>query len=223
MANDIRFPTSLLWMTPFIPNHTGILIGSMQPFPPTISQLPPPVTTGGGNYEHKSEISEQPESETLTVVIEPEIIEPEVYEIDDNISKIIEDIPEAEEIVETIELEHPSDEIDSEVRPIEVDDAQKKDTSHIITKLVSTDYQCAPDDFYIGINSNNSINVTLPLNPKDGAMLIIKSETKSLTNNKKITIVTADDSVIDGNKSYFIRKQYGVARLVYHGSDWYSV
>lgn len=220
MTNDLQFSPSLLWMTPFIPNQTSMLLATLKPFPSTISEIPPPVIPGGANYEYKPELfkpiepevklelSEQTEPEVPTVIIEPEVSAPS-----DNLSTI-ENIPEAEELVESTE---PQD------SPAEYDETQKKDIVSASTKLVSTDYHCATDDFYVGVNSNNPTKITLPLNPKDGAMMIIKAEMQSLHSNKKITIVTDDGSTIDGNARYFITKPYGVARLMYRDGNWYSV
>ena len=220
MTNDLQFSPSLLWMTPFIPNQTGMLLATLKPFPTTISSIPPPVITGGVNYEYKPEVqpelSEQTESETSDVVIEPE-----VSKTVDNLSIIIEDIIEAEELVEPIDSQETSSELN-----IEVNDAryeQKKDIVATSTKLVSADYQCITDDFYVGVNSNSATKITLPLNPKDGTMIIIKAEMQSLHSNKKVTIMTGDDSVIDGSSRYFISKPYGVARLMYRDGNWYSV
>jgi hypothetical protein len=220
MTNDLQFSPSLLWMTPFIPNQTGMLLATLKPFPSTILQIPPPVIPGGGNYAHNLELLEQPEPETQSEI--PDIvIEPEVSKTVDNLSVIIEDILEAEELVDTIESQDPPFEFDDESN--DTDNEQNKDALATSTKLVSTDYQCATDDFYVGVNSNNATKITLPLNPKDGTIMIIKAEMQSLHSNKKITIVTADDSVIDGSARYFISKPYGVARLLHRGGNWYSV
>lgn len=168
--------------------------------------------------EIQSELSEHTESETPTIVTEPE-----VSTTNDNLSMIIEEVPEAEVAEELIESQDPLSETILKTKPNDADIEQKKDVVSTSTKLVSADYQCDTDDFYVGVNSNNPTKITLPLNPKDGAMMVIKAEMQSLHSNKKITIVTGDDSFIDGSTRYFISKPYGVARLMYRDGNWYGV
>ena len=91
------------------------------------------------------------------------------------------------------------------------------------TTLVSADYSCTNDDYYVGVKSTKPITITLPLNPTNGMMIIIKAEMPAPISSKKITITTNDGSLIDDNMNYTITAAHGVVRLIYRGGNWHGI
>ena len=91
------------------------------------------------------------------------------------------------------------------------------------TTLVSEDYSCTNDDYYIGVKSTGPTTITLPLNPTDGMMIIIKAEMPSPISGKKITITSGDGSLIDDDVNYTITAAHGVVRLIYRGGNWHGI
>lgn len=91
------------------------------------------------------------------------------------------------------------------------------------TTLVSEDYSCTNDDYYVGVKSTKPTAITLPLNPTNGMTIIIKAEMPAPISGKKITITTNDGSLIDDDVNYTIATAHGVVRLIYRGGNWHGI
>lgn len=91
------------------------------------------------------------------------------------------------------------------------------------TILVSQDYTATLDDCYIGVNSSGPTVITLPTDCDDGHEVIIKAEMGPPIGNRKITIITDDDSTIDDEEDYIIEVPYQTVKLVCRGGDWWIV
>jgi len=90
--------------------------------------------------------------------------------------------------------------------------------------LVYQDYTATMDDYYIGVNSDGPVTVTLPPNPSGCDEIIIKAEMGPPLGNRKITITTSDGSFIDGETQYIIEVPWQAVHLIYSGSsNWYII
>jgi hypothetical protein len=90
-------------------------------------------------------------------------------------------------------------------------------------RLVSEDYTATCDDYYIGVNSTGPVTITLPDTCTDCCQLIIKAEMGPPLGNRKITIVTPDDSLIDGLEEYVIEVPYQSVKLICRGDNWWII
>lgn len=92
------------------------------------------------------------------------------------------------------------------------------------TVLISEDFTATnPSDYYIGVNSAGSVTVTLPITPADGYIIIVKAEMGPPLGNRKVTIVTADGSLIDGVVSYVLKTHYECVRVLFRGGNWHII
>jgi hypothetical protein len=89
--------------------------------------------------------------------------------------------------------------------------------------LVSEDYTATCDDYYIGVNSNEPVTITLPENCTDCCEIIVKAEMGPPLGNRKITVTTSDGSLIDGKEDYVIVVAYDWVRVFCRGGDWYII
>lgn len=89
------------------------------------------------------------------------------------------------------------------------------------TILTSDSYVCTPDDCYVGVQSKGPTNITLPHQPNDGVVVIIKAEMGPPLGNRKVTVNTGDGSLIDDNNKHVITTPYGAVRLIYRGGNWH--
>lgn len=94
---------------------------------------------------------------------------------------------------------------------------------HITAIITETDYVIDKTEHYIGVDSKKATKITLPQNPKDGRHIIVKAEMKPPLGNRKITIQTADESLIDGYKNYVIQVSHDVVHLMYRGNGWHVI
>jgi hypothetical protein len=91
------------------------------------------------------------------------------------------------------------------------------------TKLISSDYTATGDDYYIGVNSIGPVTISLPANCADCMQLIIKAEMGPPLGNRKITIVTTDGSLIDGDPDVVLEVPYEFVRLICRGGEWHVI
>jgi hypothetical protein len=92
------------------------------------------------------------------------------------------------------------------------------------TILVESDYQATADDCYISVNSSAPTTITLPLAVPDGKEITIKAEMGPPLGNRKVTITTADDTIlIDGNTSYVITVHYESVTVIHRGGNWHII
>lgn len=89
--------------------------------------------------------------------------------------------------------------------------------------LISEDYQATSDDYYIGVNSEEPVEVTLPEECEDCQEIIVKAEMGPPLGNRKVTITTSDGSLIDGDDNYVMETPYESVHLICRGSDWHII
>lgn len=89
--------------------------------------------------------------------------------------------------------------------------------------LVANDYSATSNDYYIGVNSENPVTITLPEDPEDCLQLIIKAEMGPPLGNRKVTINTIDGSTIDGEEDYVLEVPYSFLRVISRGGEWYII
>jgi hypothetical protein len=90
------------------------------------------------------------------------------------------------------------------------------------TTVNNTDYQCASNDFYIGINHTKSIVVTLPASPDEGKVIKIKDQSGN-ANSFNISITGYNGTLVDGNAAVDINSNYGFKHLIYNDGTWYTI
>lgn len=83
------------------------------------------------------------------------------------------------------------------------------------TTLVKESYNVSPDDCYVGVNAEKATTITLPKKPSDGKVVIVKAEMKPPLGNRKVTITTADGTLIDGYENCIIQVSNETVRLVF--------
>jgi hypothetical protein len=84
-------------------------------------------------------------------------------------------------------------------------------------KVISETYHIQPDDCYIGVLNNKSIEIYLPQNPPIGKMLIIKAQQKQI-GNKKIYIVSQNGDKIDDGDEIVLQSPYESITLIFNDS-----
>ena len=89
--------------------------------------------------------------------------------------------------------------------------------------LVSSDYTATCDDYYIGVNSNEPVIISLPANCTDCCEIIVKAEMGPPLGNRKVTVTTTDGSYIDGTDKYVIEVPYQSVNIFCRGGDWHII
>jgi hypothetical protein len=89
--------------------------------------------------------------------------------------------------------------------------------------LVDADYQAQSTDYYIGVNSQDAVTITLPEDCVDCQQLIIKAEMGPPLGNRKVTVTTSDGSLIDGDTSYVIEVPYQSVHVLCRGGEWHII
>lgn len=89
--------------------------------------------------------------------------------------------------------------------------------------LVSQDYSATCNDYYIGVNSDNPVTITLPPNCTDCCQVVIKAEMGPPLGNRKVTVTTSDGSTIDGAASYIMEVPYESVQLFCRGGEWHRI
>ncbi len=90
------------------------------------------------------------------------------------------------------------------------------------TTLISKSYTASCDDCYIGVDSENSVTVTLPSDCDDGNEIIVKSEMSAPLGNRKV-FIQPSSGTIDGDNAIVITVPYGLVRLIKRGDEWHRV
>lgn len=91
------------------------------------------------------------------------------------------------------------------------------------TLLVSEDYTVSNTDYYIGVNSDGPVTITLPSNCTDCHEVIIKAEMGPPLGNRKVTVVVSNNGTIDGKLSYVMTVPYESVRLICRGNEWHII
>jgi len=83
-------------------------------------------------------------------------------------------------------------------------------------EVTSTEYEMVPGDYYVGVNSDNQVNITLPTSPENGLQVVIKDELgKASHAHKYIEIVPGFGDTIDGKSSARIAINHGSITFIY--------
>jgi len=89
--------------------------------------------------------------------------------------------------------------------------------------VVSEDYNAQVDDHYIGVDSLGPVTITLPTDCDASCEIIVKAEMGPPLGNRKVTIVTADGSTIDGDTKYVIEVPWQSVNVICRGGNWYII
>jgi hypothetical protein len=92
--------------------------------------------------------------------------------------------------------------------------------------VVSEDYTATSNDYYIGVNSEGPVTITLPCSGNTCLEIIVKAEMGPPLGNRKITIVAMDENnicTIDGKLEYIIEVPYDSVNMIYRGGNWWIV
>jgi hypothetical protein len=89
--------------------------------------------------------------------------------------------------------------------------------------LVSSDYTATSDNYYIGVNSEDPVTISLPANCVNCCEIIVKAEMGPPLGNRKVTVTTTDGSYIDGKDKYVIEVPYQSVNLFCRGGDWHII
>lgn len=85
---------------------------------------------------------------------------------------------------------------------------------------VSSNYAVSTTDYYVGVDSTEPVTITLPVNLVNCKQIVIKAQMAPPVGNRKITIVTSDESLIEGNDSIILEKPYDTITLFYNDGWW---
>lgn len=89
------------------------------------------------------------------------------------------------------------------------------------TTAVNSDYIAQPSDFYLGVQIEDAITITLPLDPENGTQFIIKLEYGAPVGTRKVTLVPQGANTLNGSTSLTMNTPYQVVRLLAHQQQWY--
>lgn len=95
-----------------------------------------------------------------------------------------------------------------------------KDCSAI---LISSDYIASCNDYYIGVNSEDSVTILLPEECEECCEIIVKAEMGPPLGNRKVYIETSDGSKIDNLDQIVIEVPWESVRLFCRGGNWYTI
>lgn len=96
-------------------------------------------------------------------------------------------------------------------------------TCRCSTRLVTENYSATCDDYYIGVNSEDPITISLPEECSDCCELIIKAEMGPPLGNRKVTIQATGASYIDGTDKYVIEVPYQSLNIICRDGDWHII
>jgi len=91
------------------------------------------------------------------------------------------------------------------------------------TVLVNETYYSVANDCYIGVDSEEPTTIYLPTDPVDGKYIIVKAEMGAPLGNRKVTVTTDDESLIDGKEQYIMKTPYESVTLLFRGDEWHTV
>jgi hypothetical protein len=81
-------------------------------------------------------------------------------------------------------------------------------TTHLVT---SATYTIDNDDYYVGVDYNNTVDITLPATPNSGRMLIIKDESGNCSTNP----ITVHGTVDNDPGGFILQIDNGAIQLLY--------
>jgi hypothetical protein len=86
--------------------------------------------------------------------------------------------------------------------------------------VTSSSYTPTDTDYYIGVNYEGSVTITLPENAEPGTCYVIKDELGQTSQgaNRYIEVIPSGNDLIDGNTKVTIAIDYGSLTLIYRNS-----
>jgi len=87
------------------------------------------------------------------------------------------------------------------------------------TILISEDYEVHQDDWYIGVNSEEAVEIKLPEYSTKCGILYIKAEAKPPLGNRKVTI----SGKIDNKSSIVLSVPYSSVTLIFSVDSWHLI
>lgn len=84
------------------------------------------------------------------------------------------------------------------------------------TIVISQDYTATPTDYYIGVDNQGPVTVTLPDNAVDGTEYIVKLQIGAPVGNRKVTVKSG--SSIDNVNTVILTNPYEALQVIYQGS-----
>jgi hypothetical protein len=91
-----------------------------------------------------------------------------------------------------------------------------------ITSVTSASYSIKPQDYYIGVNYEGAVTITLPKTEREGKIFIVKDELgeASKGSNRYITILPYGSDLIDGRDRAILAFDYGSLTFIWKGNSW---
>ena len=94
--------------------------------------------------------------------------------------------------------------------------------------VIHSNYTTKSTDCYIGVNSEDSVTVTLSNNYTNGHKLTVKTEYGSPVGNRKVKITTINEgnalrASIDGSYTYTMSTPWEYIQLLFHDTNWYII
>jgi hypothetical protein len=88
--------------------------------------------------------------------------------------------------------------------------------------VVSQDYTATPDDYYIGVDSQGPVTITLPMSVINCKQYVIKVEMGPPLGNRKVKIASPG-TTIDGAASIVLTIPYESVSVLYRGGKWHII
>jgi hypothetical protein len=91
-----------------------------------------------------------------------------------------------------------------------------------ITSVTSASYSIKPQDYYIGVNYEGAVTITLPKAEREGKIFIVKDELgeASKGSNRYITILPSGSDLIDRRDRAILAFDYGSLTFIWKGNSW---
>jgi hypothetical protein len=88
--------------------------------------------------------------------------------------------------------------------------------------LVSNNYIASGNDYYIGVNSQGPVTITLPVGGNT-CEIIVKAEMGPPLGTRKVTINTSDGSTIDGDTDFVLNIPWESVQLFRRANNWFII
>jgi hypothetical protein len=89
--------------------------------------------------------------------------------------------------------------------------------------VVSEDYNATANDFYIGVDAEDPVTITLPSDCDNCSLLIIKAEMAAPMGNRKVTIVAPEGQTIDDQSQVVLTVPFSSVTLLCRGDVWWTI
>lgn len=91
-----------------------------------------------------------------------------------------------------------------------------------ITSVNTSYYAIKPQDYYIGVNYEGAVSITLPKSDRQGKIFVIKDESGEASKgmNRHITIFPSGQDLIDGRDRAILAYDYGSLTFIWKGNSW---